>query len=900
MLTRVFRRSSTIVRHLSTAFKPARSGFLPPLTSEIPLWAAAKRRGGGGGGGASSGGRGGRGGNPSNNDDGNDDGEYVSIDSAAEHEQGKEDGDKNAVVPHTFTVPNEVFVIPMYRRPIFPGIVIPIVIQNQEYLDQILHLRDRGEKFVGVFMVKPELDSGQQSTTDGSVPNVDSMDQLYSKGVLARILRIIPIRNGSAQVLLAGHCRITADGQAQASTDAGLPHKKLIARIRQVKDETYDRNDVSVQAYTQEIYSTIKEILKMNPFFKEQLQALMEQIDISNPAELADLGAALTTSDPRLLQECIETSSVPERLSKTLLLLRSELDISRFQQKVSRDIEEKVTKSQRKQFLMQQLTAIKKELGLEKDEKEALLKKFRQRIEALVLPEHAKKVIDEEMVKLETIESSSSEFNLSRNYLDWLTLLPWGKFSEDKLDIRHAEVVLDQDHYGLDDVKERIKEFIGVGILRGTVQGKILCLVGPPGVGKTSIGKSIAHSLDRKFFRFSVGGMSDVAEIKGHRRTYVGAMPGKLLQAMKNVQTSNPVIMIDEIDKLGKGYQGDPASALLEVLDPEQNGSFLDHYLDVSFDLSRVLFVCTANSLDTIPKPLLDRMEVIRLSGYVLEEKLAIAQRYLVPQSVKDNGLEGKNVKITDAAMTELIRFYCREAGVRNLQKQVEKIFRKAAYKIVKQEVPETGLEITADTLKEYVGKPVFSSDRYYDEPPVGVAMGLAWTELGGQTLYIECTSVPELKSEAGTLRCTGQMGDVMKESSTIAYTYAKRFLRDADPQNEFLQRTSIHMHIPEGATPKDGPSAGITMTCAILSLAMNKPLRNNVSMTGELTLTGKVLPIGGVKEKTIAAKRSMITEIVFPKANQKDWDELPSYIKDGVTPHFVDTFQDVYKVAFP
>lgn len=805
-------------------------------------------------------------------------------------------------------------MFPLHRRPVFPGIVVPIVIQNQEYLDQVLAMRDRGDRFVGLFLVKPENEKIEES---GFVSNIDNMDQLYHVGILARILRIIPFRNGGAQILLAAHSRIVAEEQispAAGKTTGTGSKPQLMAKIKPLSDEKYDRADIAVQAYAQEIYATIKEILKMNPFFKEQLQALLNSMDISNPGELSDLGAALTTSDPKLLQEIIETTSVPERLSKTLLLLRSELDISRFQQKVNKEIEDQIAKTQRRNMLMQQLSAIKKELGLEKDEKEALLKKFKERLEKQPgIPEVARKVIDEEMTKLGTLEPVSSEYNVTRNYLDWLTLLPWSITTPDKLDLVHAETVLNDEHYGLDDVKDRIKEFIAVGALRGSVQGKILCLVGPPGVGKTSIGKSIAHALDRQFFRFSVGGMSDVAEIKGHRRTYVGAMPGKLLQAMKTVQTSNPVIMIDEIDKLGKGYQGDPASALLEVLDPEQNSLFLDHYLDVPFDLSRVLFVCTANTLDTIPKPLLDRMEVIRLSGYVLEEKLAIAQKYLIPIAVKENGLEGKDVVCEDAALIELIKNYCREAGVRNLQKQVEKIMRKSAFKMVKDHLPS--VRITQSNLVDFVGQPVFTSDRFYDRLDPGVVTGLAWTQMGGATLYIESVDVPSdavvaggaavsekidtAATGSGSLRTTGQMGEVMKESTAIAYTFAKRFLRTTEPGNDFLLRKHIHMHIPEGATPKDGPSAGVTMTTSLLSLATGRPVKDDVAMTGEMTLTGKVLSIGGVKEKTIAAKRSGVREIIFPKANRKDWEELPEFVREGLQPHFVDSYREIYDIVF-
>ena len=465
--------------------------------------------------------------------------------------------------------------------------------------------------------------------------------------------------------------------------------------------------------------------------------------------------------------------------------------------------------------------------------------------------------------------------------------------------------MLEDEHYGLEDIKDVILEFIAVGKLRGGVRGKIYCFVGPPGVGKTSIGKSIANALDRKFYRFSVGGLSDVAEIKGHRRTYVGAMPGKLLQCLKSVKTSNPVIMIDEIDKMQRGYQGDPASALLEVLDPEQNNSFRDHYLDVPYDLSNVLFLCTANVIDTIPKPLQDRMEIVRLSGYVTEEKVKIAKKYLIPAAQKELGLKKKNFTFRESAIRQLISKYCREAGVRNLQKHIEKILRKVAYKIVSD--PEnTKITIMDKNLDDFVGKAIFNSDRYYDHPPAGVVMGLSWTSMGGATLYIETTVEPSSKGEL--LRTTGQMGNVMKESTDIAYTYARIFYNEVQQDKkykdlvrdpDFFLKNTIHMHVPEGATPKDGPSAGITMTTSLLSLAMNKAIRSDVAMTGELTLTGKVLSIGGVKEKTIAAKRSGITHIIFPYDNRKDFEELPDFIREGLTAHYAKTYRDVFKIAF-
>jgi Lon-like ATP-dependent protease len=581
------------------------------------------------------------------------------------------------------------------------------------------------------------------------------------------------------------------------------------------------------------------------------------------------------------------------------------------------------------------------ELGLETDDKTALSAKFRERIESKKdkCPPHVLQVIEEELTKLQLLEASSSEFNVTRNYLDWLTVLPWGNYSDENFDVHHAQKILDEDHYGLSDVKERILEFIAVGKLRGTSQGKIICLSGPPGVGKTSIGRSIARALNRQFYRFSVGGLADVAEIKGHRRTYVGAMPGKMVQCLKSVGTANPLVLIDEIDKLGRGHSGDPASALLELLDPEQNVNFLDHYLDVPIDLSKVLFVCTANVIEMIPNPLLDRMEIIAIAGYITDEKMHIARDYLEKNTREACGIKPEQVEVTDAALLALIENYCREAGVRNLQKQIEKIYRKIALQLVRQGVSnepkdQEALSVTANeeisssdgaaakdeilkdsavedasvtnnivnpaseeanevnlaneavvhevhtteapkednvsegkdtdgakecaadktiekvvvdssNLGDFVGKPVFQAERIYEQTPVGVVMGLAWTAMGGSTLYIETTKVEEGEGK-GALVLTGQLGDVMKESAQIAQTVGRAILLEKDPDNQLFANSKLHLHVPAGATPKDGPSAGCTMITSMLSLAMGKPVKKDLAMTGEVTLTGRILPIGG------------------------------------------------------
>ncbi|KAI9497838.1 ATP-dependent protease La [Zychaea mexicana] len=732
-------------------------------------------------------------------------------------------------------------------------------------------------------------------------------------------------------------------------------HHVSLANVENLVEPPYSKKDQTIRAVTSEIVSVFKDIASLNPLFRDQIASFSMSQSAGNvfeePGKLADFAAAVSAAEPEELQEVLEILPIEERLQKALLVLKKELMNAQLQSKISKEVESKIAKRQREFYLMEQLKGIKKELGIESDGKDKLVEDFKEKAQKLDMPAAVKKVFDEEISKLAHLEPAASEFNVTRNYLDWITQIPWGQRSRENYNIQHAQEVLDEDHYGLKDVKERILEFIAVGKLRGTVEGKILCLVGPPGTGKTSVGKSIARALDREFYRFSVGGLSDVAEIKGHRRTYVGAMPGKVIQALKKVKTENPLILIDEIDKIGRGHQGDPSSALLELLDPEQNGSFLDHYMDVPVDLSKVLFVCTANVLDTIPGPLLDRMEVIQLSGYVAEEKEAIAERYLAPAAKIAAGLENVRVVLTKDAVETLIKSYCRESGVRNLKKQIDKVYRKAAYNIVEhigedhfeqekgdspkvlphdkrsndpikaeQTTPEkeTGqektqeerkplevpgdidLQISSSKLKDYVGPPVFQADRLYEKTPPGVIMGLAWTSMGGSSLYIESVLETSLTPKSHPhLSKTGQLGDVMKESTSIAYTFAKSLMASYFPKNRFFDKARVHLHCPAGAVPKDGPSAGVTMATSLISLALNESVDPDIAMTGELTVTGKVLQIGGLKEKTIAAKRSSVSTILFPKDNLADWDELPDHVKEGITGIPVDTYDDVFKICF-
>ncbi len=771
-------------------------------------------------------------------------------------------------------LPEVLSILPLISRPMFPGMMIPIIITGQEIINVVNEAYQNKNRIIGAVLVK-ELNEDNQLESE-----------LYKFGTVIKIHKMFQVTEDSAQVLIQGIKRFKY---------IGLVSKKdnLHWKVEYI-EEASDEKTEELKAYTLEIISSVKELLKLNSLFHEQLKMLISYFSSEKTERIIDLIASMTTAESERLQDLLETIDLIERAKKLLVLLKEEIEVSRIQEKIKKNIDEKISQQQKKYFLNEQLKEIKKELGLEKDDKSAEMEKFEKRLKKLKLSEEADKVIKEELSKFNFLEPASAEYHVVRTYLDWLTELPWGIFTEDTKDIKNAEKILNDSHYGLDDIKKRILEFISTGIKRGKLSGSILCLVGPPGVGKTSIGKSIADALNRKFFRFSVGGMKDEAEIKGHRRTYIGAMPGKFIQSLKRAGTANPVIMIDEIDKVGTSFQGDPASALLEVLDPEQNKDFLDHYLDVRFDLSSILFVTTANQLDTIPPALLDRMEILKLSGYILQEKIEIAKRFLIPNKLKEHGLNENDLKIKDDTLSYIIDRYAREAGVRNLENQLKKIMRKITYKQAegdaKQEI------ITIKNVENYLGKPIFSDEELYSKGVAGVALGLAWTSMGGATLYIEAQGV---KAKNPGFKQTGQLGNVMQESSEIAYSYIRSKISNSDKGKSFFDENFIHLHVPAGATPKDGPSAGITMALALYSLAINKPVRNNIAMTGELTLTGKVLPIGGIKEKTIAARRVGIMELIMPKENKKDFDELPDYIKNGIKIHFADYFDDVIKIVY-
>jgi len=777
----------------------------------------------------------------------------------------------------TKVLPEKVPLLPLHHRPIFPGMVLPFQSNDPLFGHTLRAAMDSGKMMGFVLVRNPGM-----SAAEGL-----SLDDVHRTGVVGRILKAGETEDKHFQMLVQAVARMRI-------VELRREGPVYFATVTYPAAEP-EVHTTEIRAHTLAVIQALKEIMRRNPLFKEELSQLMASTSINDPNRLADFAAALTSAEPHELQDILDTYDLLERLRKVLLLLKKEIEINELKEEINRQIQERMTKQQREFFLREQLKVIKKELGLEKDEKTAQIEKYRERMEKLELPDEVRKVVEEEIRKFEMLESHSAEFGVVRNYLDWLLSLPWGIETKDNLDPEAARAVLDRDHYGLDDVKDRIIEFIAVSRLKGELSGSILCLIGPPGVGKTSIGRAVAEALGRKFFRFSLGGMRDEAEIKGHRRTYVGAMPGKIIQSLKTVGTQNPVIMLDEIDKIGASFQGDPASALLEVLDPEQNHAFRDHYLDVPFDLTKVLFIATANVPDTIPPPLYDRMEVIRLSGYILEEKLEIAKRHIVPRQLERHNMPPGGVRFTDGALRFLIANYAREAGVRSLEKMITSILRKIAVEYASNGVKK--ITVKKDDVVRYLGKPRFPEDSIWKKLEPGVVMGLAWTPLGGATLYVESRAIP---SRNGSFKQTGQLGNVMVESSAIAYSYVKSRAAYFGGDPAFFDAHFVHLHVPAGATPKDGPSAGITMASSLLSLLLDRSVPPDLAMTGELTLTGRVLPVGGIKEKMIAARRSKVKKVILPADNRKDLEEIPDYITEGIEFVFVRRFEQVFRSVFP
>lgn len=768
-------------------------------------------------------------------------------------------------------LPETLQLIPLGSRPYFPVLVQPVVVDQKPWGDGLKVVADSAHKLVALSYAVPG---------ENEIPGPED---IASIGCVARVLRVQQT-DDKPQFIAKGLRRFRI-------TEWIKKTPPYVVRV-EYPSETVDADDSQLRAYAMSLINGIKELMSLNPLYNEELKEYLNHFSPNEPSPLTDFAAAITSASADKLQEVLETLPLLARMEKSLLLLNKELEAGRLQAKITEQVQEEITDQQREFFLRQQLSVIQKELGISKDDRESDSDTFAERLVDKLVPEHVQHRIDDEMDKLKVLEPASAEYGVTRNYLDWITSVPWGVSSEDRLDLAHAREILDRDHEGLDDVKQRIIEFLAVGAYRGEISGSILLLVGPPGVGKTSIGKSVAEALGRKFYRFSLGGMRDEAEIKGHRRTYIGAMPGKIVQSLKEVGVQNPVIMLDEIDKIGSAYQGDPASALLEVLDPEQNAEFLDHYLDLRVDLSKVLFVCTANQLDTIPAPLLDRMEVIRLAGYLTSEKLGIAKKHLWKRQLERARVPLSKLRITSAALKMVIEGYAREAGVRNLDKQLGRIVRNSVVHLLGK--TKEKISIGTREVEEILGAPIFRKQT--PRQGVGVVNGLAWTSMGGTTLAVEASVVHD--SHRG-FKQTGQLGSVMQESAEIAYSYVAGHLKELGITETFFDKALTHLHVPEGATPKDGPSAGVTMASSLTSLALAKPITRNIAMTGELTLTGKVLPVGGVKEKLIAARRAGIAEVILPMDNERDYDEMPDYLKENLEVHFASNYRDVAQLLF-
>lgn len=769
-------------------------------------------------------------------------------------------------------LPPNLFILPINSPIPFPSLMAPILVNIPRFVGTVEEAINR-QRLIGLLLVR-----------ENDLTAHTKSDDLYGVGVVAKILKRLKMPDGSVNLLIHSIKRFRTK-----KVLSELPH--LVVESEYLDDEV--EKSTEMDALSRSVIGNVKKLSEVNPFFTDDMRLAM--INAPGPGTVADLVAFALALPKAEAQSFLETLSVKTRFENLLLHLRREQDVADVQKKISDTVNTKINKMQREFFLKEQLKSIKRELGMEEDPKEKAHRTFKEKIEAAGMPEETKKIALEELNKLETIPEGSPEFNICRNYLETLCALPWVKETTDQLDLTRAQGILDEDHYGLEKVKERIIEFLAVRKLKADPKGSIICLVGPPGVGKTSVGKSIAKTLGRNFYRFSLGGMRDEAEIKGHRRTYVGALPGKVINGMRRAGSKNAVLMLDEIDKLGQSYQGDPASALLEVLDPEQNHGFLDHYLDVPFDLSKVLFIATANTTSSIPAPLLDRMEVIELPGYTLEEKEDIATRYLIPKEMKENGLKPNQLKIEKAALRRMMRDYAREPGLRVLQQQLGRIARKTAAQIVKDSEKSLPVWVYEEELEQWLGP-----KRYYNElaeriTAPGVVVGLAWTAAGGDILFIEAADLPG----SGNLKLTGQMGEVMTESAAIAWTYVKKKAgKELKLDVDFFKNRDFHLHIPAGAIPKDGPSAGVTMATALYSLLSGRISKQRFAMTGELSLIGKVLPVGGIKEKLLAARRAGITQVLLPKLNEKDLKDVPPYALKGIEIHLVSHVEEVFQLV--
>ncbi len=767
------------------------------------------------------------------------------------------------------SIPKEIPILPMGDIVVFPRMILPLTIKQENLIKMIEDLIV-GDKILGIVTLRQ--------------PDVQEVmpENLYSIGTASIVHKMVKMFDGGIRLLVQGLERICIQRFSSET-----PYLKAVVELLEEQMDEGEREEI--EALMVNIRNIFQRIMELSPHLPSELGAMLTSVE--EPGSLADLLAANLNIPLAEKQEILETLSILERLKKVLVKLNQQLEVLELGNKIQSQVKEGIDKTQREYFLREQLKAIQKELG-EKDERTAEIEELRERLEKAGLPESAMKEALRELDRLASMPPAAAEYTVARTYLEWLIELPWSVSTEDNLDISAAKKVLDEDHYNLEKLKKRILEYLAVRQLKKDMKGPILCFVGPPGTGKTSLGHSIARALGRKFIRISLGGVRDEAEIRGHRRTYVGALPGRIIQGIRRVGSNNPVFMLDEIDKLGMDFRGDPSSALLEVLDPEQNFSFSDHYLDVEFDLSRVMFIATANILDTIPPALLDRMEVLDLPGYTEEEKLGIARNYLIPRQIHEHGINGDQFKIEDEAVKVMIRNYTREAGLRNLEREIATICRGVARKMA--EGLQESITIRSDDLHEYLGPVKFISEVAERTAEPGVATGLAWTLAGGDILFVEATRMPGKQS----LTLTGSLGEVMKESAQAALSFIRSRAQELKIPEDIFAKSDIHIHVPAGAIPKDGPSAGVTIFTALVSLLTDRPVRSDIAMTGEITLRGLVLPVGGIKEKVLAAHRAGLRHVVLPKRNEKDLEDIPETIRKDMTFHFVDRMSELVEIS--
>jgi ATP-dependent Lon protease len=769
--------------------------------------------------------------------------------------------------PTDIEIPSNLPVLPLKETVIFPQSVSPLAIGQERsvrLVDDVLE----GERMLALVTVK---NPGAEEP---------GWDDVYEIGTAAIVHKMIRVPDGTLRILVQGVARIGLRGRIQDD-----PY--LVGEFEVLEDEVEETPEL--EALTRSVQTEFGRLISLVPYLPSELELAAANVD--DPGALSHLVASTLRLKTAEKQALLEQRDVSERLRDVLRILKSELEVVELGTKIQSQVQSELEKGQREYFLRQQLKAIQEELG-EGDEQQAELAELRERVEEKNLPEDIRKAVDRELSRLEKLPPASAEYGVIRTYVDWILTLPWTETTEDKLDLGRAREILDEDHYDLEKVKERILEYLAVSKLKNDLSGPILCFVGPPGVGKTSLGQSVARTLGRKFMRLSVGGVRDEAEIRGHRRTYIGAMPGTIIRALRDAESKNPVLLIDEIDKMGADFRGDPASAMLEVLDPEQNSHFRDHYLDLPFDLSKVLFICTANQLETVPSPLLDRMDVIQLSGYTEDEKLGIARKYLVPKQLEAHGLSAEQVTISENTLRVITREYTREAGVRNLERRIADLLRKAAREIAEGKTEKVAIDTRK--ARAWLGPRRFPADPKKRTANPGVATGLAYTPVGGDVLFIEATAYPG----KGRLTITGQLGEVMRESAQAALSWVRSHTRELGvPENWFAEH-DVHVHVPSGAVPKDGPSAGVTIATAIVSLVRGEPVAEDVGMTGEITLTGQVLPIGGVREKVLAAQRYGLKRVVLPRENEPDLQELPAEARKELEFVLADSIEDVFAVA--